>query len=102
VAAPPETAIVMYTTSWCPHCAKARAYLRSRNIPFTDHDIEQSADANAQYKTHGGRGVPLIFVGQQRMNGFSERRMAEMRLKVSRISVRIAVRYLKAGRAYDS
>jgi glutaredoxin len=78
VAASPETAIVMYTTSWCPHCAKARAYLRSRNISFTDHDIEQSTDANAQYKKHGGRGVPLIFVGQQRMNGFSERRMAEM------------------------
>lgn len=78
VAASPEMAIVMYTTSWCPHCAKARAYLRSRNISFTDHDIEQSADANADYKKHGGRGVPLIFVGEQRMNGFSERRMAEM------------------------
>lgn len=78
VAAPPETAIVMYTTAWCPHCAKARAYLSSRSIPFTDHDIEQSADANAQYKKHGGRGVPLILVGHQRMNGFSERRMAEM------------------------
>ena len=76
--ASPEMAIVMYTTSWCPHCARARAYLRSRNIPFTDLDMEQSADANAQYKKHGGRGVPLIFVGQQRMNGFSERRMAEM------------------------
>jgi glutaredoxin len=77
-ATSPEKAIVMYTTSWCPHCAKARAYLRSRNIAFVDHDIEQSADANVQYKEHGGRGVPLIFVGQQRMNGFSERRMAEM------------------------
>jgi glutaredoxin len=78
VGASPETAIVMYTTVWCPYCAKARAYLRSRNIPFTDHDIEQSADGFAQYKKHGGRGVPLIFVGQQRMNGFSEQRMAEM------------------------
>jgi glutaredoxin len=78
VAASSGTAIVMYTTVWCPHCAKARAYLRSRNIPFTDHDIEQSADGLAQYRKHGGRGIPLIFVGQQRMNGFSEQRMAEM------------------------
>lgn len=65
-------------TVWCPYYAKARAYLCSRKIPFTDHDIEQSAEGLAQYRNHGGRGVPLIFVGQQRMNGFSEGRMAEM------------------------
>ena len=70
--------VVMYATTWCPHCAKARAYFRSRNIPFVEHDIERSAEGLAQYRQHGGRGVPLIFVGKQRMSGFSEPRMADM------------------------
>ena len=68
----------MYATAWCPHCAKARAYFRSRNVSFVEHDIERSPDAFAQYRQHGGRGVPLILVGQQRMSGFNEQRMADM------------------------
>ena len=63
--------VVMYATSWCPYCQQARNYFREQGIPYVEHDIEKDADARRAYKDFGGRGVPVIFVGKRRMNGFS-------------------------------
>jgi glutaredoxin len=69
----PAQPVVMYATSWCPYCAKARAYFAKNGIAYVEHDIEKSAAGNAEYRRLGGRGVPLILVGTEKMSGFSER-----------------------------
>ena len=69
----PET-VDLYTTSWCPYCAKARAYLRANNIPFIDHDIEKDVNA-AQRKRQldsSYSGVPLAVINGKLVRGFSE------------------------------
>jgi len=63
--------VVMYATSWCGYCAKARRYFKSNNISFTEYDIENNTNAKRRYDSFGGKGVPIIFVGRTRMNGFS-------------------------------
>jgi glutaredoxin len=63
--------VVMYSTSWCGYCKKAARYFKQKKIPFIEHDIEKSARAAKEYKKLRGRGVPVILVGNQRMNGFS-------------------------------
>ncbi|MDH4093861.1 MAG: glutaredoxin family protein [Betaproteobacteria bacterium] len=64
--------VVMYSTSWCTYCEQARTYFGRNGIAYTEHDIEKSATANAEFKRLGGRGVPLILVGREKMAGFSE------------------------------
>ncbi len=63
--------VVMYSTSWCGYCKKAALHFRKNNIPFTEYDIEKSEKAAKEYKKLNGRGVPIILIGDQRMNGFS-------------------------------
>lgn len=63
--------VVMYATSWCPYCQQARNYFREQGIPYVEYDIEKNADAKREYQAFGGRGIPVIFVGKRRMNGFS-------------------------------
>ncbi|WP_078120890.1 glutaredoxin domain-containing protein [Thiosocius teredinicola] len=65
--------VVLYSASWCGYCKKAKQYFRSNNIAFTEYDIEKSAKAKREYDRLGARGVPVILVGKQRMNGFSEK-----------------------------
>lgn len=65
-------AIEMYVTDWCPHCKEAEKYIASKNYPVVTYDIEKDKSAERRYRELGGRGVPLILVGTQRMNGFSE------------------------------
>jgi len=63
--------VVMYSTSWCGYCKKAARHFRQKKIPFTEYDIEKSAKAANEYKKLRGRGVPVILIGDRRMNGLS-------------------------------
>lgn len=65
--------VIMYSTSWCGYCKKAARHFRQKKIPFTEYDIEKSARAAREYKKLRGRGVPVILIGDRRMNGFDAR-----------------------------
>lgn len=64
--------VVMYGTTWCPHCKTLRAYFNSHDIPFTELDPEQSAAAKTAYTILEGGGYPLTYVGYQRFVGNRE------------------------------
>lgn len=64
--------VVMYSTESCGVCKQAKAYLRSKKIPFTEYDVQKSSKGRQDYKRMNGRGVPIILVGGARMNGFSK------------------------------
>ena len=77
-AAATRPEVKMYATDWCPYCRKAQAFFAQQGIRYAHIDIEKSEAGKAEYQRHGGRGVPLILVGTQRMNGFSEEGLAQM------------------------
>jgi len=64
--------VKMLTTTWCGYCRQARAYLSSKGIPFEDLDVEKSAPGKQEYTALKGRGVPIILVGSQRMDGYDQ------------------------------
>lgn len=64
--------VTLYGTEWCGFCKKARRYLESNGIPYTYLDVEHDTQAKSEFKAIDGRGVPVILVGNRRMNGFSE------------------------------
>ncbi len=64
--------VVLYTTSWCPYCRKARDYLRSRGIDFTEYDIEKDKEAAIRKKQLDNRGgVPFAIINGRSIRGFS-------------------------------
>lgn len=67
----PEHDVVMFAAEWCGYCDQARAYLERNQVNFLEIDIDSSTQANQQWRDAGGRGVPLTFIGEQRMAGFS-------------------------------
>ena len=67
--------VVIYTTSRCGYCKKAKAWFASKGVAYKEYDVEHSNKGRRDYKKLGGRGVPIILVGEQRLNGFSEARL---------------------------
>lgn len=65
-----EKAVVLYSTSWCTYCKQVREYLKSEGVAYTEYDIESSDEAKRKFQAVKGQGVPLIFVGQTRLDGF--------------------------------
>lgn len=60
----------LFTTVWCGYCKKAKAQLAGRGVPFDEIDVETSDSGRREFASIGGRGVPVILVGSQRMDGF--------------------------------
>ena len=69
--------IVLFSTSWCPHCKKAKEYFTKNNIPFINRDVELDSEAmvlvTGRYKS---QGVPIIVIGDDAeiVKGFDEQR----------------------------
>jgi glutaredoxin-like YruB-family protein len=63
--------VEIYVTAWCGYCKQAQRYMTGRGIPFVAYDIEKDSAARQRHKDLGGRGVPLIIIGSNRMSGFS-------------------------------
>lgn len=62
--------IVMYSTQWCPYCARARALLQSRGAHWTEIDIDAVEGARAEMQARSGRRtVPQIFIGERHIGG---------------------------------
>lgn len=72
VFTPAPDKVVMYSASWCGYCRKARRYFEAHQVPFEDYDIETSEKGQRDYAALGARGVPVILVGDKRLNGFTE------------------------------
>ena len=73
--------VIMYSTSWCGVCKEARKYMQIKGIRYMEYDIEKMPSRQREFKRLGGKGVPLITVGTQKMSGFSATRLEAMLLQ---------------------
>jgi glutaredoxin len=66
--------VIMYATSWCPYCKKARAFINALpGVRLTEYDIESSGTRNQEMlaKSGGSTGVPLIEVEGDIIKGYN-------------------------------
>ncbi len=70
--------VIMYSTSWCGYCRKARVLLNMQGVQYKELDIEQSAEANAEMKSLGGQGVPVFLIKGEVVKGFNQNRVLEL------------------------
>ncbi|MBN1380797.1 MAG: glutaredoxin family protein [Deltaproteobacteria bacterium] len=68
---PPD--IVLYTKNDCVDCDKAREFLQSANLVFTEYNMDTDEKAVEMRKTvDNGEEVPFAVIDNQRVYGFSE------------------------------
>jgi glutaredoxin 3 len=63
-------AVVMYTTSWCPYCERARRLLARKKVAFEEIDVDSAPQKRAEMQQKSGRRtVPQIFIGDTHVGG---------------------------------
>ena len=70
--------VLMYSTSWCGYCKRAREHFIKNKISFLEYDIEKDDRANRMHAILGGGGVPLIIYNGKMMRGFSESKFVSL------------------------
>jgi glutaredoxin 3 len=65
--------VLMYTTSWCPYCARARSLLEEKGVTVAEIDVDAVPGARAEMQHKSGRStVPQIFIGTTHVGGCDE------------------------------
>jgi glutaredoxin 3 len=72
--------VVMYATSWCGYCRRARQLLTARGVPFTEIDVDQVQGGRVEMERRSGRtSVPQIFIGATHVGGYDDLRALDER-----------------------
>lgn len=83
-AAAPSDQVVLYGTSWCGYCKKARAYFQAKGVRFLDKDVEKDPAAAKELADKAARagarvtGVPVIDVKGTLVQGFDQQRLEKL------------------------
>lgn len=65
--------VLLYTTSWCPYCHRAKALLKQKGVKWNEIDIESDPDnRQAMRKASGRNTVPQIFINGTHVGGSDE------------------------------
>ena len=70
--------VTVYSTSTCPYCKMAKAYMTEKGVNFTDINVqEDAAKAEEMIKKSGQMGVPVIDVDGKIIVGFDKDALRE-------------------------
>lgn len=66
--------IELYTTMFCPYCARARNLLQKKGVRFTDIDVMGDEDKREEMiaRAGGRQTVPQIFIDGRHIGGSDE------------------------------
>lgn len=76
IPAPGE--VVIFTTPTCGYCKRAKAFFAKHNIAYTEYDIAADPQAKKRFRELNGNGVPLIYIGKERVVGFNQSRLQRL------------------------
>ena len=78
--------IIIYTTSVCPYCVRAKALLDRKGFKYEEIDAENLDVRNEMIKKSGGaRSVPQIFIDNQHIGGCDDLHALDMEGKLDKI-----------------
>jgi len=63
--------VEMYSTNWCPYCARARALLDKKGVSYTNIDVDDEPGRRSEMvrRAHGRTSVPQIFIDGKHIGG---------------------------------
>lgn len=76
----PHGGIVVYCTSWCPGCRRARLWFNERGIPYTEVDINAVPAAAEQVMkwNNGNRTSPTFDINGDVFANFDEQKLLSL------------------------
>jgi glutaredoxin-like YruB-family protein len=68
--------VLLFSTSTCSWCRRAKRYFKDRGVPFKEINIERDPEAARDIvRKTGQTGVPVIKIGSKWIVGFDRERI---------------------------
>ena len=70
---PEGSAVVIYTTRFCPFCVQARSLLQKKGVKYQDIAVDADSALRREMMQKSGRHtVPQIWIGESHIGGCDE------------------------------
>lgn len=70
------TKVTIYSAPWCAFCKMAKEYLNTKDVKFTDINVDEDAEAARSLVAKTGQtGIPVIEIGEATIIGFDRPRI---------------------------
>ncbi|RTK92458.1 MAG: glutaredoxin 3 [Rickettsiales bacterium] len=80
--------IIIYTTTICPYCDRAKALLKRKNLSFEEINVEDENTRNLMVqKANGRKTVPQIFIGDYHVGGCDDLYSLEQNNKLDELII---------------
>lgn len=71
--------VKVHSTKFCPYCKMVKEFLKERDIPFEDIDVQENQEAAREMIEKSGQtGVPVIEIDGQMIIGFNVEQMKKL------------------------
>ncbi len=70
-----EKKVVVYTSNTCGYCHMVKDYLNEKKISFEEKNVSTDASARKELMSQGFMGVPVIYVGEEIVQGFDKNKL---------------------------
>ncbi len=70
--------ITVFTTHQCPHCRDLKQYLEKHGLRYREMRIDRDRQAAKAFARLGARSVPVVLVGETRIDGFNRQRLHKL------------------------
>jgi glutaredoxin 3 len=65
-----QPAVTVYVSDWCPYCQRAKGLLASKNVVFSEINVEDDPKLREEMIARSNRRtVPQIFIGDRHVGG---------------------------------
>jgi len=65
-----QPAVTVYVSDWCPYCQRAKGLLGSKNVVFSEINVEDDPKLREEMIARSNRRtVPQIFIGDKHVGG---------------------------------
>jgi len=73
------TKVIVYSTSACPWCVKAKKFLEENSIEFEEKNVQENEEAAREMIAKSGQqGVPVLDVEGEIIIGFDKERLKKL------------------------
>lgn len=71
--------VTIYSTPTCHFCHAAKDFFTEHGVKYTDYNVATDLEKRKEMIAKSGQmGVPVIYVGDQLVVGFDQRKLAEL------------------------
>lgn len=70
--------VIVFSSNTCGYCTMAKDYLSENGVSYVEKNVSTDLEARKELMSKGFMGVPVIYVGDEVIQGFNKARLDEL------------------------